>query len=101
MHKAIVDGVKRNATLLREIWQRGALDPSFKADGTVISTLDTRIERELRSVITHGDPDAVILGEELGASEQRIEQWDGRPLYLIDPIDGTHACTINLEFGDE
>ncbi|MBI4143173.1 hypothetical protein HY480_04845 [Candidatus Uhrbacteria bacterium] len=93
MHKTIVDCTKRNAKLLRELWRRGELDPALKADGTVISAMDTRIERELRSAITHVDPGAVILGEELGASERQGDQWDGRPLYLIDPIDGTHACT--------
>ncbi len=93
MHKAIVDCVKRNAVLLRDLWRRGDLDPALKADGTVISALDTHIERELRSVIAHVDSTAVMLGEELGASERQGNQWDGRSLYLIDPIDGTHACT--------
>ena len=93
MHDAIVECVKRNSVVLREAWRVGDLDPSIKANGTVISRMDARIEDEIRRVIAHVDPEAIIVGEELGSSEPSANRRDGHPLYVIDPIDGTHACT--------
>lgn len=93
MHEDIVECIRRNAAQLRAVWRGNQLHAGLKADGTVISHHDARIERELQRLIERVDPEAVILGEEFGTSEHRHERWHDRPIYTIDPIDGTHAFT--------
>ena len=62
-----------------------------KADGTVVTNIDTTIERFLREAISARFPDHAILGEEYGFEARA----DNAPLWAIDPIDGT----VNLANG--
>lgn len=62
----------------------------LKPDGSVVTNVDRAVEQFLRESIAGRYPDHAILGEEFG--------WDGRtnrPLWAIDPIDGT----TNLAWG--
>lgn len=63
---------------------RRAFTSDRKADGSVVTSVDTAIERFLRETITARFPGHALLGEEYG--------WEGvqdAPLWAIDPIDGT------------
>jgi myo-inositol-1(or 4)-monophosphatase len=57
---------------------------TFKADGSLVTEVDTAIERFVRERIGAQFPDHAILGEEFGGDIP-----DDRPLWAIDPIDGT------------
>jgi histidinol-phosphatase len=56
-----------------------------KADGSVVTATDVRIEEELRSRILQAFPDHRVMGEELGTSSGD----PGAPRWIIDPIDAT------------
>lgn len=66
-------------------------EAAHKADGTIVTNIDTTIERFLRDAISTRFPDHAILGEEYGYEARDA----GAPLWAIDPIDGT----VNLANG--
>jgi histidinol-phosphatase len=55
-----------------------------KQDGTLVTQADQEIEKTLRERIGQRFPHHGILGEEEG-----LQGYDGGPLWVIDPIDGT------------
>lgn len=59
-------------------------DVRHKPDGSPVTSVDRRIESDLRKLITIEDPDAGVLGEEFG---EEVGSGGGR--WVIDPIDGT------------
>jgi len=62
-----------------------AVEP--KPDGTVVTEADRAAEHAIRAFLRAETPGFGILGEELG--EEAGER--GRPMWVIDPIDGTFA----------
>ncbi|HIC81829.1 MAG TPA: inositol monophosphatase [Kiloniellaceae bacterium] len=56
-----------------------------------VSIADKKTEDLIRSRIAARFPDDAFLGEESGASEDLL---DGRPIWVVDPIDGT-VCFLN------
>lgn len=63
---------------------RSALEVDHKDDGTIVTEVDTTVERTLRDVIRRTFPDHAVLGEEDG-----LDGPDGAPTWIVDPIDGT------------
>jgi len=64
----------------------------IKADGSPVTEADRAAEEAIRRVLREGDPEAAILGEELGAEgdTRRGAAW------VIDPIDGTIAFSRGI-----
>jgi len=63
---------------------RSGLEVRTKADGSLVTDADTRIEAILRDTIHERLPGHGVLGEEAGVDGDR-----SGPLWIIDPIDGT------------
>jgi histidinol-phosphatase len=55
----------------------------LKADKSIVTDADTRVERMIRTHLEKARPGDSVLGEEFGASGDSRRQW------IIDPIDGT------------
>nr|MDQ2697213.1 histidinol phosphatase [Actinomycetota bacterium] len=55
----------------------------LKADKSIVTDADTRVERMIRTHLEKARPGDSVLGEEFGASGDSRRQW------VIDPIDGT------------
>ncbi len=64
-----------------------------KADGSPVTEADRAAERAIRAVLREGDPEAGILGEEMGAEGGREAEG---PRWVIDPIDGTIAFSRGI-----
>jgi histidinol phosphatase-like enzyme (inositol monophosphatase family) len=62
-----------------------------KSDGSPVTEADRAAERAIRETLGAAFPDYAILGEEYGA-----EGDDGRPRWLVDPIDGTIAFSRGI-----
>ncbi|MFP6638905.1 MAG: inositol monophosphatase family protein [Myxococcota bacterium] len=58
----------------------------FKADGSPVTEADRAAERTIRQILREAYPDFGLLGEEYGEEEGGE---DGKPQWIIDPIDGT------------
>jgi len=55
----------------------------LKADKSIVTDADTRVERVLREHLDEARPGDAVLGEEFGSVGESSRQW------IIDPIDGT------------
>ena len=62
-----------------------------KADGSPVTEADRAAERVVRDTLGAAFPDHAVLGEEYGG-----ERESARPLWVIDPIDGTIAYSRGL-----
>jgi histidinol-phosphatase len=67
--------------------------PWKKPDGSLVTRADMEVEEAIVTQILRADPQAHILGEELGGSEK-----EGKPgqQWLVDPIDGTSWFALGL-----
>jgi histidinol-phosphatase len=55
----------------------------LKADKSIVTDADTRVERMIRAHLAEARPHDAILGEEFGSEGTSRRQW------IVDPIDGT------------
>jgi myo-inositol-1(or 4)-monophosphatase len=61
-----------------------------KARADYVSRTDFDAQDAALAVIRERHPDHEILAEESAESvEARLQRWDGRPLWIVDPLDGT------------
>lgn len=72
--------------------KKGMLKRRYKDDGTVITSIDTRVENYLHARITKEFPDANIL------SEETTRFFDEKKPYtfVLDPIDGTDVYSQGM-----
>ncbi|QNO38459.1 histidinol phosphatase [Protaetiibacter sp. SSC-01] len=54
-----------------------------KADKSIVTDADTRVERMIRAHLAEARPHDAVLGEEFGSEGSSNRQW------IVDPIDGT------------
>lgn len=73
---------------------RSELEVNRKADGTLVTAADLRVEALLRARIAERYPAHAVLGEEQGDSPASDSATDasasGAVRWILDPIDGTH-----------
>ncbi|MEQ9399919.1 MAG: inositol monophosphatase family protein [Longimicrobiales bacterium] len=63
---------------------------SEKARADYVSRTDVDAQAAALEVIRSRHPDHSILAEEDDAPlQERLDAWDGRPLWIVDPLDGT------------
>ena len=61
-----------------------------KARADYVSQTDLDAQNAALSVITKTHPGHLVLAEEGGEGvEDQLAHWDGRPLWVVDPLDGT------------
>jgi histidinol-phosphatase len=65
---------------------------SWKPDGSEVTEADRRAEEVMRDLISKHSPETAVLGEEYGGS--RSDPM--KPLWLLDPIDGTASFAVGL-----
>ncbi len=70
----------------------GRLAVETKADLTLVTEVDTRIERLLRERVADAFPRHVVAGEEEGMAD---DAGDGR--WIVDPIDATHNLVRGID----
>ncbi len=70
----------------------GAGDVELKSDGSPVTRLELEIEERLAESLAAFEPDATLVGEELGG-ELSIRGWS----LAVDPVDGTWAFVTGTE----
>ncbi len=69
---------------------RTLVDVIEKARADYVSRTDLDAQEAALSVIGARHPDHLVLAEESDESvEAQLARWDGRPLWIVDPLDGT------------
>ncbi|WP_018232476.1 inositol monophosphatase family protein [Thioalkalivibrio thiocyanodenitrificans] len=63
---------------------------TVKSDGSILTEADLAVDHRLRDALARCWPDIGFLSEEMDAAEQRALLADhSRPLWCLDPLDGT------------
>lgn len=63
---------------------------TVKARSDYVSRTDLDAQEAALSVIARAHPDHAVLAEESEESvDDQLARWDGRPLWVVDPLDGT------------
>jgi len=67
-----------------------------KRDGSVLTEADTAMQSRTADYLHGLSPDTMFLGEEMDAGEQAALLASGKPVWCLDPLDGTgnFACGI-------
>lgn len=61
----------------------------LKADGSVLTEADLAMDRRLRETLARKWPGIAFLSEEMPSEAQQEALATGRPLWCLDPLDGT------------
>ena len=73
------------------------VERSHKADGSVITEADLAMQQGLQTALQARWPEIDFLGEEMeGAQQQRLISDATRPLWVLDPLDGTSNFAAGL-----
>jgi myo-inositol-1(or 4)-monophosphatase len=88
-----VDAAIQSGKLLQDLFQKGNLQGSLKADQTLITEADQAADRLIQEIILREFPDDQILSEE----GNTIFPND-RHVWVIDPLDGTVNFSLGLNY---
>jgi myo-inositol-1(or 4)-monophosphatase len=70
----------------------------LKADGSVITEADLVVQQRIAGELRTRWPGTLFLGEEMPATEQGALLQLGRPLWCLDPLDGTSNFAAGIPF---
>lgn len=89
------DAAVAYAQIASDIWNdlSDGLSPRKKGDGTLVTSADLAIEKELRLRIERDFPDHGIVGEEFSTRNP-----DADYCWYLDPIDGTEELAYGLPY---
>ena len=92
-YRALVATIESAGAVAREYFHSDDLSNDQKADGSVVTRVDTSIERALRTFIAEHFPHDAVIGEE----EAKTDGTSGY-VWHIDPIDGTDNFLRKIPF---
>jgi myo-inositol-1(or 4)-monophosphatase len=88
--RTALDAAEAAAAVQRRDALRAAESVREKAPADWVSQTDLDAQEAALAIIRGRHPDHEILAEESEETvEARLERWDGRPLWVVDPLDGT------------
>lgn len=70
----------------------------YKKDGSVITLADKSMQDALTKRLAEICPDVALLGEEMSTEQQQALLDSGKPLWCLDPVDGTSNFAAGLPF---
>lgn len=89
---AALEAARAADAVIRPLF-RSNLAVEFKADRSPVTEADRRAEQAIREVLAARFPDYAFFGEESGRHGA-----EGRPLWLVDPLDGTKSFVRDTPF---
>ncbi len=66
-----------------------AVERQYKNDGSIVTEADHLMQQRLSESLLALYPESILLGEEMTPAEQQALFNDGKPLWCLDPVDGT------------
>ena len=69
-----------------------------KIDGSVLTEADLAMQERVAGHLQQQFPDTVFLGEEMDAQEQRRLLQTDRPVWCLDPLDGTSNFATGIPY---
>lgn len=74
------------------------IERGYKADGSVITDVDHLMQDYLEQALLELLPGSVLLGEEMSQSTQEQALHSGKPVWCLDPLDGTNNYTAGIPY---
>lgn len=71
---------------------------NYKADGSIVTEADLIMQDCLTKALQQAYPDIELLGEEMSAEQQQALLSSGKPLWCLDPIDGTSNFAAGVPY---
>lgn len=69
-----------------------------KSDGSIVTEADLAMQARLQNELLSAYPDTVLLSEEMLVSEQQDALNSGRPIWCLDPLDGTSNYASGIPY---
>ncbi|HAC89047.1 MAG TPA: inositol monophosphatase [Planctomycetaceae bacterium] len=85
--QAACDAAKTGGRILLE--QLGKAAVREKAPADLVTDADVASQNAIRQILTSRYPQFAFMGEESTPTEQTAAQESGRPIWVVDPLDGT------------
>lgn len=90
LHTALAAADAAAAIHRRDAGKVGLSGARTKARADYVSKTDLDAQAAALAVIGARHPQHLVLAEESeGSVEEQLARWDGRPLWIVDPLDGT------------
>jgi myo-inositol-1(or 4)-monophosphatase len=70
----------------------------YKKDGSIITRADKAVQQALTLRLASICPEVLLLGEEMTADQQQALLDSGKPIWCLDPVDGTSNFAAGLPF---
>jgi len=70
----------------------------YKADGSIVTEADLAMQNRLHEALQQAYPDIELLGEEMSAEQQQDLLASGKPLWCLDPVDGTSNFAAGVPY---
>lgn len=70
----------------------------YKKDGSIITRADKAVQQAMTQRLAGICPEVLLLGEEMPAEQQQALLDSGKPLWCLDPVDGTSNFAAGLPF---
>jgi myo-inositol-1(or 4)-monophosphatase len=74
------------------------VERGIKADGTFLTEADLAVQQRIADELHTHWPDILFLGEEMEAREQQTLLQSGKPIWILDPLDGTSNYASGIPF---
>jgi len=71
---------------------------NYKADGSIVTEADLIMQDCLTKALQQAYPEIELLGEEMPAEQQQALLSSGKPLWCLDPIDGTSNFAAGVPY---
>jgi myo-inositol-1(or 4)-monophosphatase len=74
------------------------VERSHKADGSVLTEADLAVQERVATQLRDSWPDTVFLGEEMSPGEQQALLASDKPVWCLDPLDGTRNFSSGIPY---
>ena len=75
-----------------------SVERCYKADGSVVSEADIEMQRLIGKELSALYSDTVLLGEEMPESEQALLLSSDKPVWCLDPLDGSNNFIAGVPY---
>lgn len=75
-----------------------AVEHAYKPDGSIVTEADLIMQEQLISRLKEAYPSIALLGEEMTPEQQQALLSSGKPLWCLDPVDGTSNFAAGLPY---
>jgi len=69
-----------------------------KADGSIVTEADLVVQEKIQTYLLAHYPESIVLGEEMTKDEQLLVFESERPVWCLDPLDGTSNFAFGIPY---